>query len=551
MNIQRLTWIPAIALLALGFGCDKGAAPPQADAGSSLEDDAGASTDDAGGGNEDAGGTGTDAGSPGDAGEISCAGPWTITSQPPVSCLFYPNGLVSMRLPNAGNGGPTAHLMPNSDRVVSTLLGYSSNGAVPYAGGGGFLTGTFASPGYDDGGEIPLYIAKPTDPVYKPINVTSCGPVFAPLAQKSSSGLITNLTFHAPSGALYSGYGGGDDNTLTVWDLSGKGISNGKVLGFYTCCGGMTTLPACPGVMPADGKYHAGTDADPCVMDAQGGGNYCSWDDPQTGSGFGGGSAADGSNGTGPFAAMARFKEILSGSIPHAMNANTSCEATAGSAEPKVVFPATLEPGNSGAFACQDQTALAPPNGALFFLDYTDAQLDCMNPARPTCTGPDQAAVPKLNAVQYVFVEQLCHYGWYQSDTGGGSPGGLSTYHNEASEPYLYYSENGFTDPNALTGDCPDCFQTFQTFMNANCSGLDTDPTNWCYTNTNTPPGSAFRWETRIFYGIPLNLSGPACTEAEATADACGVGKHLHIADPCVPVTMAGLQSSGQWSACP
>lgn len=445
--------------------------------------------------------------------------------------------------------------MPNSDKVISTLLSEAPNGSVgvlPGTGTGGFLTGSFASPGANDGGQVPLYFGTSTDPVYKVINLKhgQCGPIFQPLEVLNSSGYINNLTFHAPTGAQFSGQGGGDDNSIAVWDVSGSGISNGKLLGFYTCCGGATALPACPGI-GADGLNHAGTQSDPCAMNAEGGGPYCNYADPN-GTGFASGSAVDGSNGTGPYSAWTRNVEIEAGHIYHAANSSTSCEATAGGAEPNVVFPA-VNYGQTGygALKCTNQSALGPPNGSLYFLDYTDTQLGCLNPSQPTCTGADGKVVNKLDPIHYVFIEQLAHYGSYESDTGGpaSTPGGWAYYHVESSQSYSYYSTHGY--PTALTGICPFCYGVFQNLMNSHCSGSYTDPTNWCYTNNRSSPNSTNAWEMRIFYNLPVNLPGPTCTTAQAAAGNCGVGKHLHMADPCVAVGMAGLTSAGQWNACP
>jgi len=543
-------WLAAAAVAAIGCGSgSSGGASIDAsvggDATSGVDGEASTGVD----------GAAADGATSGDAGLPD--GGWDILHQPPADAsFFYPNGLVSKPLPNAGSGGPTAHLMPNSDAIVAVLLGETSSGGVgpqPTSTSGGFLTGSFASPGADDGGQIPLYFGQASDVVYRPVDVKYCGPLFAPLAKKDASGFVTNLTFHAPAGALYSGQGGGDDNSLAIWDVSGQGISAGKVVGFYTCCGGATALPACPGV-GADGAMHAGTPSDPCTFKA-GGAAYCSWADPVGGSGFGGGSAIDGSNGTGPYSAWIRDVELLYGHVQHASNWNTNCEATAGGTEPKVVFPASLEPGNTGALPCTNQTALAPPNGALFFLDYTGAQLDCLNPARPACNGADGKPITKLDALHYVFIEQMTRFGGYQSDTGGpaSTPGNLAFYHVESSEPYAYYSTHGF--PTALTGTCPDCYGTFRRFFVAHCSGAASDPNNWCYVNERQPPDSAYAWETRIFYGLPFTLPGPTCSTTQAAAGRCGVGKHLHIADPCVAVAMAGLPSASNgghtWTACP
>jgi hypothetical protein len=554
MHRPNSTYAPMLVLFTVGCGgggASRGAPDASQEAADRLDS---AVSDHSADGRVDAGGradASTDSSSSGDV-------DYDILHQPPGgTSFFYPAGFVSIALPNAGKGGPTSHLMPNSDAVIAVLLSETSSGALgvqPGGGSGGFITGSFASPGADDGGQIPFYFGQGSDVVYKPIDVKYCGPLFDPMAEKDASGTITNLTFHAPAGALYSGQGGGDDNTLAIWDRSGDGISNGRVLGFYTCCGGATALPACPG-LGADGVSHAGTSADPCTFNAGGETPYCSWADPAQGSGFGGGSAADGSNGSAPYSAWTRNLELLYGHVQHASNWNTNCEATAGGTEPKVVFPASLEPGNGGALACSDQGTLAPPNGSLYFLDYTTEQLDCLNPATSACDGADGKPVSKLDALHYVFVEQLTLYGGYQSDTGGpaSTPGNLSFYHVESSEPYAYYSIHGF--PNALTGTCADCYGTFQTFFNGHCSGAYTDPTNWCYTNARSSPDSAYAWETRIFYNLPSTFPGPTCTSTEAAAGNCGVGKHLHIADPCVAVSMSGMSSASNsgttWTACP
>ena len=475
---------------------------------------------------------------------------WNILHQPPGDTpFFYAKALVSKPLPNAGSGGPTAHLMPNSDAVIAVLLDETANGGVPYHGGGGLITGSFASPGANDGSVIPLYFGQATDPVYRPVDVKNAGPNFASLAKKNAAGYVTNLTFHAPNGATYSGWGGGDDNFMVVWDISGQGISNGKTVGFYSSGGYGKTLPACPGV-GADGARHAGTPSDPCTFKA-GGHAYTVWADPINGTGFGGDLIT---NGFQPYAAWIRNVELLSGHVWHATNIGTDCEATAGGKEPNVVFPASLTSG-AGAMACTDQMALAPPNGSLFFLDYTAAQLDCLNPAKPVCNGADGKPIKKLDALQYVFIEQLTMFGGYEADTAGPAtqPGGLHFDHAESSEPYAYYASHGF--PTALTGTCPDCYGTFQNFFNAHCSGAASDPNNWCYVNKRKPPDSAYAWETRFFYGMPFNLPGPTCSEAKAAAGQCGVGKHLHIADPCVAVAMAGLSAASHedhtWTACP
>jgi hypothetical protein len=472
---------------------------------------------------------------------------YSIVHQPSGSTpAWYRQGLTTVPLP----ANVVSHLMPNSTGIVSFALDATTAGGIadqPGTGYGGFITGSYSTPGVNDGGNTPMYFGTASDPVYVTTNVKTCGAEFEPHAERNASGVITNLTFHAPSGATYSGYGGGTDNAMGVWDISGTGISNGMALGFYTCCGGATALPK----VPSECGGHAGTEADPCPFSAGGESAYCNWSDPIHGRGYDEGGAVS-SVGFGWMSGSNRFQEILSGHILHANFAESHCEATGGSAEPNVVFPSD----SGGALKCDDQSALAPPNGALFFLDYTSEELDCMNPAMPACTGADGRPVTKLDAVQYIFIEQLARFGAYETDTGGpsDSPGdAFNSYHNESSEPYRYYSLQGLV-PDPLNGSCPDCLPQFIDLMNAHCLGPVSEPT-WCYVNTRSAPSSAFSWETRIFYGMPFNLSGPTCSASSAAADQCGVANHLHVADPCVAVTMAGLSTGTgggtSWDACP
>jgi hypothetical protein len=63
----------------------------------------------------------------------SCvSGNWSIENQPPTHCTPYPKGLFQMKLPNAGKGGPTDHLAPDSDAIAanSLLVGAAWVGAV-------------------------------------------------------------------------------------------------------------------------------------------------------------------------------------------------------------------------------------------------------------------------------------------------------------------------------------------------------------------------------------------------------------------------------------
>jgi hypothetical protein len=499
----------------------------------------------------------------------------TITSQPAGSSnFFYPNSFSARQLQGAGSGGPLVfgHLMPNSDAVMQNVIQFDSNGfpqqsaqEAPGEWSGGMVTGSFASPGANDAGSATLYLGQASDPVYQVTNVSypyGCGKYFAASAT-NNGGEIGNLKFHAPLQAQFSGYGGAGDSVLSVWDVSNdtNDISNGHALGFYSCCGQPLTLPAAGG--------HAGTIADPIPMTADGGSNYCAWDDPLSTSPqgqWGSGTAGNGSNSPGVFGNMDRLTEVLSGHISHAGQGEVQCESTAGGTEPNVVFPATIEP-STGGIKCTNPQALAPPNGAHYFLDYTTAQLDCMNPAMASCTGADGNGITKLDAFHFTLIEQLTLYGWYESDTGGlasdptnGGTGWFEFYHVESSQPYAYYASHGFTSPNSLTGTCTGlCYQTFENYMQQHCpsppSGQIPNSLE-CYDNQRASPNSAHQWTTRLFNNISGNMPGPqngafGCSQANGALGKCGPGLHIHIADPCVDVAAAGLTSSGSWNACP
>ena len=63
-------------------------------------------------------------------------GNWTVENQPPAHCVPYPKGLFQVKLPNAGKGGPTDHLAPDSDKIAAnSLLMGDLNGTQVYCTG--------------------------------------------------------------------------------------------------------------------------------------------------------------------------------------------------------------------------------------------------------------------------------------------------------------------------------------------------------------------------------------------------------------------------------
>ena len=283
-------------------------------------------------------------------------GGFTILNLPVHAVDILPNGVMSKKLPHDGAGGPT-QLMPNSDAIIAHIFSEGSNGLstiLPGGGFGGLISGHEDAPGPNDFGNTAIYFGNSTDPIYHITGIKNCGTYFAPLATKDSNGYITNIFIHAPNAAQFSNPGGGDQD-ITIWDQSGSGLLNGWTLDLYQWGGGTPyTLPAC-----GSGQT--------CTFNR--GNGYCGLVKPQSSVSGAGGCGGLSSNHQCGLEGSAYFSELDSGHILHAAHGGTGCEGTAGGAEPYVVFPNITA---SGALKCTSTTELAPPNAALFFLDYTD-----------------------------------------------------------------------------------------------------------------------------------------------------------------------------------
>ena len=114
---------------------------------------------------------------------------------------------------------------------------------------------------------------------------------------------------------------------------------------------------------------------------------------------------------------VVRIDEWMAGEINHAIYLDTMCESSAG-----IVFPA---PGPGTALTCEYVFEMnltkqfpfclppgigpRPKHGALFFLDYTDEQIESM----------------ELPAWHKPMVTAMAHYGGYVGDTFGSNMGSL------------------------------------------------------------------------------------------------------------------------------
>jgi len=437
-------------------------------------------------------------------------GPYNILDQHPTSNVPYPNAFLSKKLPNAGAGGPT-HLMPKSDLIVAEMMSsgdsYSQGSAFNLLEAPGFGPGGqtyYATPGQNDGNHNTLYYGHATDPTY---TLSGCS--------YGGTGL-NGMTFHAPSGALSTmGFNctRGDpascfDKELAVWDQT-----TNKIFSFYNLY---------PGLPPCSGN---------CTLNVPNG--YCAEADWATDKGYGN---QINTASISPFGGTTRIAELCGdlpcsgskfGHIHHHLRLLHLCSDTGGGTYPaRQVFPDVIY-GNT-AYLCSDLKAKLdtifnyanmPPNGALVFLDYTQAQLDCMDPTKAACPG-----ISKLSAWQFPLIEAMVLYGGTLEDTG--PYGGVYTSAIESEQALVWSETHGHPGAEAIA-------TSFTHWLTANCTGSN------CQHTTSSLPLSGDRWNLEPFVGI------------SNTSDGRDVLHHMHLADPCVAIAMAGLPSYNGVKACP
>jgi hypothetical protein len=401
--------------------------------------------------------------------------PYTILNQP--TSRPYPTAYYNQRLPGAGSGGPLTHLMPGSDTIVNTVMHAS----------GSLITGTglWHSPGADDFGSTTIYYGQASDPIDTPAG-----------CDFGSGNFINGLAFRGPSGAPYSGNPQGtSDSQIDVWDQT-----TNRAYEFYTF--GTNTLPVGGGTV-------------------NNGNGYCSEQNPVSGSGIQAGSLS--SNGLPPIRNLILMKELAAHHIPHGLYGYTFCDGTADGVYPsRTVFP--IGNGSGGvALVCGTGQASAipdthrPPNGSLFFLDYTQAQLDCFDPSKSSCTN-----INKMTVLQFAQVEAATLYGVTLGGTGVGN--GLGVPMGESEGAYYYYETHGYPGAKQLAVN-------FENFMGtATGQGQCTSPT--CTVVTRSAPHSLLQWNLALWAGISL-VNGK------------DISGHMHIADPCVAIGLQGISLGG------
>jgi len=169
----------------------------------------------------------------------SCvSGNWSVENQPPAHCTPYPKGLFQMKLPNAGKGGPTDHLAPDSDEIAanSLLMGDLNGTQLPIFREDDHLAQTS---GMADSDTNPIYYGRASDPIWK---VTACArPGNDPKHNPNST------FWHIPENASYSGKVGGD-MFLIVWDQTNNLMFSSYSASekFIGACAATTEAEACP-----------------------------------------------------------------------------------------------------------------------------------------------------------------------------------------------------------------------------------------------------------------------------------------------------------------
>jgi hypothetical protein len=259
----------------------------------------------------------------------------------------------------------SASVHPNSANIVREVLSWAAPGSL-IAGS----AGTTSDYGH------PTYWSQPNDPRYK-LHSTSGSPAIegmtipVPSAAKPAGGSDAHMTIVTPDGWEYD-----------LWDVQSK-PTGGGTLTFGI--GGRTRI---------DGN---GTNS------------------PATASNFAN------------LAGVIRAQELAAGHINHALFIAAKCTTTStafgfGARDGSGSQAAYVYPATHGGSGCGD--ANAPPMGARFQLNMSDAQIAALN-------------VPDWKKT---ILTALAHYGGYVGDTGG--PG--FAFEFESSEMYLAF---GYADP--------------------------------------------------------------------------------------------------------
>lgn len=401
-----------------------------------------------------------------------CSGPYSITNQPPVNCPFYGQGVnnvTNKRLPT----DVMSHLAVNSD--VMAVAAFNAGGTA-----NGFTYPTnWASVGTDDNGN-PLYYSSGGDPFYK--LGTGC---------TQTTGIQNAPAFHARNNASFNDTHRSDSSTSFFSDANIRFYDTvtGRLVGNYRANNSITptTIGACSATSAANACTLVGGGACGEALNA--------FTDPDWGSANGWTQRAgnEGSSGLAPMAGIIRGQELINGQINHALILGLSCtDAYQGSFH---VFPSPIDTAHCPVVSPGQVNN--PANGALLFLDYTDAQITGMG----------------LPAWQKTIITALSHYGGYIDVTTGGAAVGMIVFH-ESPLPYQVQTGGTITQRTTgggvtgmyITGGTPD---PVVAFLNSAVGCGGTSGTSDC------------KFGLQVWNSIPL-VGGTDVTH------------HMHIADPCI-----------------
>ena len=446
------------------------------------------------------------------------SGPFTLQAQQSNSPIAYSLSAASVmahRLPS----DVLSHLWTGSV-TASNSYGkciITDCGADP-TGGAGSQWGSTSYSSYGNYGTTAFYWATSSDPWWIVNGCTYC-----------VSGW-TSGPFHAPSNMLLPGanYTGDADGQLTIWDQA-----TGMVVSVYGAPG--YTVPTYTGTCP--GTAGLGTFGSPCVMptwysSAGAVSSFYTSRDWQSTNPSGQGNLTS-SLALAPNAGMVRVNEITAGLIAHAEYDSTDCVATNGAGGSKLpaVFPGT---GTPGTLACPSAkyNAYRPQEGMLYFADYTDAQLACMDPAQATCYYSDSTAIAKVQPFQMIFLTRLAHYGSYIGETSNSST---------ALAEYAGWHDDVATGWHAIGEDLGSPLWAWANGVEA-ASG--SSYANCFGPRSGTNP-SAETCSLSLYINIPRtpgisganDQSGNSCT----VGNGCDLSGHIQVADPCVAEGYAGV----------
>jgi hypothetical protein len=375
--------------------------------------------------------------------------------------------------------------------------------------------------GIEDQGS-PIYYSQPTDPYYW-IHGSDC--VWDP---------FVDFRVQIPNQAARTGRSivlpNGSDGAISFFDQT-QGVFGGMAgSGCPTC---VAHLPACSASTPETACDLLGTGAEGSACSAERpyadkdwgwtANTHYDWTSPSgvvDALGGAGDNIVQGAHGSMGLIRIEEFGVDVDGLVGRILHAGSS---TIGCVTGQV-FPAT-----SGAYPCSSVSGMSsadvnnfPPNGALFYCDYTNEQIAAM----------------QLPPWQNTVLTWLCRYGTYPSVTDGGDHGVWPIAADNVESELAYFRATGHHHPVYA-------WMQGQKLGSPTCNGTNCPAQITMTGNGFVKPHSEYRFSYNMLYGIPpVNGDAPSNTEAYLL-------KHFHIADPCIVKRMVNNVGGNVAGACP